>query len=180
MSEQLLSMYNDLVPPRRFLALHSADQQCYHRVSLSPVVWYIRSNDLSALQSQRHIFPRESTNETELTYPTVIQDYLCTDISRADQSLSQSGSLFPADLKIYEQEDVAADDNESSHKSIEGRRPKPDRPRSAVPFSLHPKYVPRKHLEDKIRDMLSVPGARVALVGLHGAGCVVFDQEDVV
>lgn len=126
------------------------------------------------------MFLRESSHETELTYPTVIQDHLCTDISRADQSLSQLSYLLPADLKLYEQDDVAADENECSRKSIEGRRPKPDRPRSAIPFSLHPKYVPRKHLEDKIRDMLSVPGARVALVGLHGAGCVVFDQEDVV
>ena len=126
------------------------------------------------------MFLRESTHETELTYPTVIQDYLCTDISRADQSLSQLSCLLPADLKLYEQDDVAADENESSRKSIGCRRPKPDRLQSAVPFSLHPKYVPRKHLEDKLRDMLSVPGARVALVGLHGAGCVVFDQEDVV
>lgn len=128
--------------------------------------------------SHNDTIPRESTHETELTYPIAIQDYLCTDGSRADHSLSRLNSFFPPDLKLYEQEDAAADDEQASPESTEIRRPYTDRPQSAVPCSLDPRYVPRKHLEDKIRDMLSVPGARVALVGLPKTGCVIFRQED--
>lgn len=118
------------------------------------------------------MIPRESTHETELTYPIAIQDYLCTDGSRADHSLSRLASLFPPDLKLYEQEDAAADDEQASPGSTEIRRPYTDRPQSAVPCSLHPEYVPRKHLEKRIRDMLSKRGARVALVGLPKTGLV--------
>lgn len=41
-----------------------------------------------------------------------------------------------------------------------------------IPYDRNPRYAHRKLLEEEIQDRLSVPGARVALVGLGGMGYV--------
>lgn len=46
------------------------------------------------------------------------------------------------------------------------------RPLSTVPFPRDPDYVHRGQIVNEIRRKLSVPGARVALVGLGGVGYV--------
>lgn len=47
---------------------------------------------------------------------------------------------------------------------------RPPRPLSTIPFVRDPDYVHRGPLFDEIQRKLSVPGARVALVGLRGVG----------
>lgn len=41
-----------------------------------------------------------------------------------------------------------------------------------IPFARNPHYAHRKSLEKEVQDRLSVPGARVTLVGLGGMGYV--------
>ena len=48
----------------------------------------------------------------------------------------------------------------------------PPPPLVFVPFRRDPDYVPRAAIMEKIHEKLSVPEARVALVGLGGVGCV--------
>jgi hypothetical protein len=53
--------------------------------------------------------------------------------------------------------------------SIAAAETLPD-PLSTVPFPRDPDYVRRDPLIDRLHAKLSVPGARVALVGLGGVG----------
>ncbi|KAM0714640.1 hypothetical protein Q7P37_009938 [Cladosporium fusiforme] len=54
--------------------------------------------------------------------------------------------------------------------AISDRPGTPPPPLSTVPFPRDPDYIHREQLVTKIRHKLSVPGARVALVGLGGVG----------
>ncbi|KAK4978548.1 hypothetical protein LTR28_005076 [Elasticomyces elasticus] len=54
----------------------------------------------------------------------------------------------------------------------------PPTPSSTVPLLSDPDYVDRPALRDKISTKLSTPAARVALVGLGGAGCSVTGLGD--
>lgn len=48
----------------------------------------------------------------------------------------------------------------------------PPAPQSTVPFRRDPDFVSRDTLLDQIHEKISVPGSRIALVGVGGVGSV--------
>jgi hypothetical protein len=58
-------------------------------------------------------------------------------------------------------------------KNIDPERPEtPPTPLSTVPFRRDPDFVSRDTLLDQIHEKISVPGSRIALVGIGGVGLV--------